>query len=221
MAINKAKVKPNKAPTVAANLRQSFVKKVHLLLAAAYEKLKLSVWKKEETDITGLLTKEMNAVIESPNRPRGTTCYVALEEVYINTNPALFGKRRKRVDIEVQSLEHIPRPHFQFEAKRLYDSHGLTDYVGKDGLACFLSGDYGVGHLDGGMLGYVQSDDEDFWRDKIEKELISDRAKHQLAARGKVWKPRPPTPGLDYSYLSTHKRSKGSIVIHHTFLRCY
>src|SRR3979411_632392 len=46
-------------------------------------------------------------------------------------------------------------------------------YLGAKGLGCFLSGSYAGTEQRGGMLGYVQSDDEQTWAAKIDKTFIS------------------------------------------------
>ena len=46
------------------------------------------------------------------------------------------------------------------EVKRLGKGNPVSRYLGAKGLGCFLSGSYAGTEQRGGMLGYVQSDDE-------------------------------------------------------------
>ena len=61
-----------------------------------------------------------------------------------------------RIDIEVIEQRRGPRPRFRFEAKRLRDSDSRREYLGYDGLGCFLDGRYAASDPDAGMIGYVQ-----------------------------------------------------------------
>jgi len=48
------------------------------------------------------------------------------------------GKRRRRVDLRLDSGEFSPRARFQFECKRLDGRHTIKIYLGFEGLGCFL-----------------------------------------------------------------------------------
>jgi hypothetical protein len=95
-------------------------------------------------------------------------------------NPPRKAKRRPRIDIEILYVKRGPRPRFQFEAKRLGLENHVGDYLGKEGLGCFETGQYARDSDDAGMLGYVQKDTCDGWAGKIERSLHKDRVKHHL-----------------------------------------
>src|SRR2546427_5962096 len=106
-------------------------------------------------------------------RPDATVCIfffndTATTEIY---TPGKLGKRRKRVDIEFERSSRGVAFHFHFEAKRLYRSDSLSEYLGDEGLGMFLSGDYASDERVGGMLGYVQRDSLDAWLGKLQIEL--------------------------------------------------
>jgi hypothetical protein len=175
---------------------------------------------KEEPAITGLLVKAIRDAIDGKERLTWAARYAVHDDLPINDGPK-EGKKRPRVDIEVESTQPVPHPRFQFEAKLLHRSDSVAEYVGPRGLGCFLSGQYASGHDDAGMLGYVQNGGVPDWVDKICGKLESDRAKYNLSPRGACWKERPAVPGLEFSYQSTHMRTGKSIDIHHTFLVCF
>ncbi|MEZ6080535.1 MAG: hypothetical protein R3C56_34150 [Pirellulaceae bacterium] len=61
----------------------------------------------DEEDITGELTAEMNSAIEDAAAPRWCNQFFVHEEVRVNQQGKL-GKRRKRVDIEIESSNVRP-----------------------------------------------------------------------------------------------------------------
>jgi hypothetical protein len=87
--------------------------------------------------------------------------------------PGKFGKRRPRIDIEFVRVIRGPRPRFHIEAKRLYRSGSVAEYLGYDGLGMFVAGNYAAKEPSAGMLGYIQSDDSQTWLDRLEKGFSS------------------------------------------------
>ncbi|MCP4216155.1 MAG: hypothetical protein GY765_16015 [bacterium] len=64
------------------------------------------------------------------------------------------------------------RPEYIFEAKRLRKSgFGAGKYLGKEGLGCFLAGNYAARYDEAGMLGYVQSDSPSDWQSKLKDKI--------------------------------------------------
>jgi hypothetical protein len=126
----------------------------------------------EEDEITGELVKEMNSALEDDRAPSWVEHYSVSEQVRSNTK-GRRGKRRPIVDVELERHKRGPRPRLRFEAKRLCASSGVSDYVGAEGLGAFLDGYYTRTHNEAGMLGYVQSQTEGHWADKLGKSLIA------------------------------------------------
>src|SRR5581483_2390114 len=52
------------------------------------------------------------------------------------------GRGRWRPDLIFKSMERRPRPTYHFEAKRLRAQGNVKEYLGADGLGCFISGKY-------------------------------------------------------------------------------
>jgi hypothetical protein len=124
-----------------------------------------------EEDITGELTKYTNEYISSLSSPNWTSHFYVQEELRENTN-GKKGKNRPRVDIVCILTGRKPQEFLRFEAKRLRKP-GFTvgKYLGKEGLGEFIAGNYAAGDDTAGMLGYVQSDDCDYWARKISDDM--------------------------------------------------
>ena len=147
----------------AAEYRRAFVWRVHQLLRMGYERLVPADYAdEEEPGITGDLEQAIQAVCDDPRSPDWVMQFASSDDPPVNV-PGRKGKRRPRIDLRIVSLERRPRSRFYFEAKRLGPAHGPSKYWGKDGLGCFLRGDYAREEEDGGMLGYIQSAEEPLW----------------------------------------------------------
>lgn len=185
--------------------RDAFLRNCHELLAMGYARMDAASFQtEEETAITGALVLAMNATLESSDAPLWVAHFVVLDDPPVNA-PGRTGKRRRRVDIEVQRSQRGRRPRFQFEAKRLYKSGSVTAYLGSDGLGLFLAGEYAAGHPDAGMLGYVQHGDSLDWAGKIEQRLRGNRRDYRVSEGGD-FKRQTLTPTLDSTYCSKHDR---------------
>lgn len=196
-------------PGETAVYRRCFVKTVHRVLAAGYRRLDVvKLAKKEETAITGLLVDKMRALVESRACPRGAQ-HFAIHDDQPHSG-ALEGRYRPRIDIVVQRTGVGRQPRFHFEAKRLYATDSVSEYVGEDGMGCFLSGRYAKEAPDAGMLGYVQKDTPEVWATKLEK---------KLGARA-GWTQHSLDVALPYSYRSSHVRQRKPFELFHVLLVC-
>jgi hypothetical protein len=84
------------------------------------------------------------------------------------------GRKRWRPDLIFESVEKRPRPKYHFEAKRLRKSQSIHEYLGEDGLLCFINGRYAHESCEAGMLGYVQSDNVETWAKKLQSAIAQD-----------------------------------------------
>jgi hypothetical protein len=91
------------------------------------------------------------------------------------------GPKAPRVDTEIV-LCRRGHPRFHFECKRLGRGNNVGKYLGRDGLGCYLREEYAQGCGEGGMLGYVQSEDYAAWACKIETSLMADHNGYRLVA---------------------------------------
>ena len=200
--------------------RDAFLRNCHELLAMGYARTDAaSLQTEEETVITGKLVLAMNAALESSDAPSWVGHFAISEDPPVNA-PGRTGKRRRRVDIEVEKTGRGRRPRFQFEAKRLYRSDSVTAYLGPDGIGLFLAGEYAADHREAGMLGYVQTGEPHDWGEKIEKTLRVNRGKYSIRDDGD-FRRQNLAPALDSTYRSKHDRPAVGepITIFHTFLR--
>lgn len=203
--------------------RRSFIGHVYCLIAAGYRRLEHeSLREEEEPAITGFLVEAIRQYCDEPQAPRWAQRYFIQEELSVNRS-GVKGKSRPRVDIEIEGNHKTPRRHFQIEAKRLResDSGSRSDYLGRDGLGCFLAGRYAEGHEDAGMLGYVQSGTPSSWASKIAAELGRDPDSYLLASGCSGLQPQRPVDGLDMVYCSSHQCFLRPLEVHHIFLLCW
>jgi hypothetical protein len=173
----------------------------------------------QEPEITGELVRVMREVLERDTAPSWAEYYAIHDDPALNV-PGRRGSARPRVDIEFERISHGTRPRLRFEAKRLGRSHGVTKYLGAEGLGCFTSGKYPLTHPEAGMLGYVQSRDEAVWALRIET-VLRRRPDTYYAVGDMLWEQHRVTPRLAYTYRSKHycQAAGEDIDIFHILLR--
>jgi hypothetical protein len=200
-----------------------FIRRVHDLIKWGYDRLCASAYAtEEETDITGDLAEAIENILDYPNED-WMWHYTVYDDPPINesiTATRRKGKRRRRVDIKLTSANVSPRTHFCFEAKRLGKGNPVSRYLGTKGLGCFLSGSYAGAEQRGGMLGYVQSDDEQTWAAKIDKELVSSPKSFSLQTKSNHFRLYQISAQLRHTYVSEHRRTTDGkrFQIYHSFL---
>ena len=171
-----------------------------------------------EEDITGELTKCTNEYINSLSSPDWTRHFYVQEELRENTN-GKKGKNRPRVDIVCIFTGRKPKEFLRFEAKRLRKP-GFTvgKYLGKEGLGEFIAGNYAAGDDTAGMLGYVQSDDCDYWARKI-SDGMRKKKKEVGLMKGGQWQ-KAHLDNIDQCYQTRHNRPtiKRELLVYHLLL---
>ena len=192
--------------------------RVHELLKLGYEGLdRDSCRTAEETDISGDLADSIEDVLDD-----GSQDWMDLFSVH-NEAPVHAakrkGKRRRRVDIRIDSALRRPRTRFAFEAKRLGPRHDVGEYLGKDGLGRFLRGEYARTEDTAGMLGYVQSEKPKDWAERIRRTLAESPADYAIVPE-RNWRRANLVEGLEHTYCSSHSRQtvNSPIDIYHTLL---
>lgn len=169
----------------------------------------------EEDAITGELVKEMKSAIEDPKAPEWTEHYSVSEQVRSEARGKL-GKHRPIVDVELERHTRGPRPRLRFEAKRLGKSAGVSDYVSSEGLGAFLDGYYSRTHNEAGMLGYVQTETENHWAEKLGAVLIAPA--YRITAGGD-WKHLRIVAASPHTYQTVHSDHEGMpLYIFHSLL---
>jgi len=198
--------------------RTSFVRRSHEVLKMGYDRLDPRKYAgHDEEDITGELVRSMQDALQERSAPKWTKNFWAMEETRVH-DPTRLGKRRRRIDIEILKSQQGPRPRFRFEAKRLHDTASRRDYLGDDGLGCFLDGRYARGDDIAGMLGYVQADSIKFHAKELEKAMARHLEAYAVEADGQ-WKVCKIVSSLT-SFETKHHRTGAlpTITLLHTLL---
>jgi hypothetical protein len=209
-----------------SDYEQLFIRRVHDLIKWGYDRLCASAYAtQEETVITGDLAEAIEDILEYPNED-WMRFYRVYDDPPINESivaPRRRGKRRRRVDIKLDSSEVSPYTRFCFEAKRLGKGNPVSRYLGAKGLGCFLSGSYAGAEQQGGMLGYVQSDDEQTWAAKIDKAFTSSPKSFCLQTKQSHFRLHQISVQLHHTYVSEHRRTTDGqqLQIYHSFLVFY
>ncbi len=208
------------SPELSEHYKTSFRVHVFSLLKMGYDCINHKVHNSsEETVITEELVKAIRKILEDPSPPDWKTHYTLHEDPPLNI-PGQHGKQRPRVDIQFELVRRGPRPRYEFEAKRLSaNRRGVTQYLGNDGLGCFLDGRYARNASEAGMLGYVQSHTQEYWQDKI-KQRFDDNDENLNVCYGGGWISVRIVPNCDHCYCSRHNRPQlgRPITIYHSLL---
>lgn len=191
------------------------------MIVAGYERLVASdtdYSDTEEEHITGELTQQTDEYINTQESPDWTKYYVVQEERRENVS-GRKGKHRPRVDIAFVLTGRKPQRRIRFEAKRLRKPRFTVGYyIGNDGLGQFIRGNYATGDDTAGMLGYVQSDDCDFWAEEISKTLDKKNREVGLIEGGQ-WQ-KACFDDVDHCYKTRHKRPtiERQLLVYHLLL---
>ena len=202
----------------ADDYQQVVLVRVHRLLKLGYERLDRCVYRAaDEEEISGDLAHAIDFVLEG--RAHDWMDFFSVHNEAPVRDPKRKGKRRRRVDVRIDSAQRRPRTRFAFEAKRLGNAHGVSNYLGKGGLGCFLRGDYARTEHMAGMLGYVQTGEPDGWAERIRQRLDESPRKYRVLAGGN-WQHTPLVDGLEHTYCSSHRREQldTPVDIYHTLL---
>lgn len=152
----------------------------HQLLAWGYADSRLALNQaQDEYEMTGILADRMDARINSPRTPDRFMLYAVHNER--PTSPAgELGKKRPKLDIQIERCGKRPKPLFTFEAKRLRDDAncGVSDtmrhYLGSEGVGRFVKGRYAPESPEAAMLGCIQAHNADFWFAKVDAAFRDD-----------------------------------------------
>jgi hypothetical protein len=202
---------------------QSFREDVHQLLAWGYQdSLTLIDSEREETEITGFIAEAIQTRLDSFEIDERFDRYSIKDDNPI-PGEGRTGKRKMRIDIIIEcSLRPRAkiRPRYVFEAKRLRrPSHGLSTYVGDEGLLRFVQSRYAADCPEVAMVGYVQTDDVTYWVTALKKKFDVDSAGQLriVEALSKI----SVIPDIVDEWASIHARQSGRhITICHLLLNC-
>ena len=198
---------------------ETFVRRAHKLVGRGYASLKPADFAQaEEEEITGELVQAVETVLDDVRAPPWMRWFSIHEDPRIH-NPVRKGKRRRRLDIRIDSSQSRPRARLQFEAKRLGSNHGISIYLGSEGIQRFLDGRYAREDPFAGMIGYVQQGRPEQWAKRIEQRMKNQAAKLYLSPSG-CWRKVKLLAAPSATYRSAHDRPTVGkpIEIFHTLL---
>ncbi|MEZ5384686.1 MAG: hypothetical protein R3F13_04145 [Prosthecobacter sp.] len=209
-----------------ADYQAAFLQRVHRLLQLAYESLTPSDYESaEEDDITGDLCKHMKHLTEIEPSERWMVRFSVHDQDPSNdvlsakTGLPRKGKRRPKIDVRIVCKHQTPNRGYCIEAKRLYRSDSVSEYVDDEGVGAFICGDYAKDDEFGGMMGYIQAGKVTDWTPKIEAKLGT-QASTQKCKEAKSWTNASFARGPKHCFSSKHMRDSGREItlIHVLFL---
>ena len=196
----------------------SFQKDAHQLVAWGYEDTRDKVRSGHlEEEITGFLVDAIKARLNNALTLPRFRRYAVHEDEYARLTPRA-GRKRRRIDIVVESSLRLPRPEFMFEAKILRrPGFTIGRYTGTDGMQCYIKSEYAAAYHVAAMVGYVQTDGPDYWYGQLHHKLAADKKKDLRVTlplqRAKV------IDSLPHEWVSRHGREgNDDIDIFHVFL---
>lgn len=172
----------------------------------------------DEPAITGEIVRCAREFVEGPEAPGWAYRYAVHDDPPEN-DATRRGKHRRRVDVIVKCLRQGRHPRMRFEAKRLKRPDFLVAaYVGGTGLGEFIAGSYAVVDDAAGILGYIQSDDCDYWVKEI-SETIEKKKREVELIEGDQWQ-EACVDGVNQCYRTRHNRSafKRELLVYHLLL---
>ena len=200
----------------------------HQLLAWSYADTRLKLAQaKDEYEMTGLLAVGMEARINSPQTPERFILYAVHNEK--PTSPSgEVGKKRPKLDIQIERCGVRPKRYFTFEAKRLRDDAGsnvsdtMRQYLGVDGILRFIQDYYVPESKEAAMLGCIQAHDAEFWFGQVSSAFDSDAlGRSHRYALIKHLQPANVIADFPDEHVSVHTRKSGiSLRLFHLFIDC-
>ena len=198
-----------------ADYQSAFLQRVHRLLQLAYESLKPADYEHaEEDDITGDLCKHMTYLTEIAPSEKWMGRFSVKDQDPSNDVPSSKpglprkGKRRPKIDIRLVCKHQTPNRGYCIEAKRLYRSDSVSEYVDGEVVGAFICGDYAKDDEFGGMIGYVQAGEISDWLPKIETKLGTHAGTQKLTG-AKAWASTSFVRGPKHCFISAHQRDNG------------
>lgn len=128
----------------------------------------------DEIAITGELVHQLRGVVgKLPFTQYGFLLAVHDDAPVHGNSPV--GKKRLRIDLQIEQVSTAVRPRFSFEAKRLCrpEHKSASSYVGPEGVGSFVSGEYAPEAPWGGMLAYVETGSVKDWLKLIRTRISS------------------------------------------------
>ncbi|MHB9036375.1 MAG: hypothetical protein ACYC64_06885 [Armatimonadota bacterium] len=198
----------------------AFIRDAHQMLVWGYDGAKNRISADdEEPAITGLIVAAIEDKLNDVDTPDYYDKYQPHENKPDNKT-GRKGKHRPMPDIMICFSGCRPRMEFYVEAKRLRaNGFPIGEYIGEDGLQCFLRGDYACDCLSAAMIAYIQSDTPERWFTQLDNRFSSDTSK-SLGIKTELGQTSV-LSDLPHEWVSEHSRNDSTnIRIYHIFLDC-
>jgi hypothetical protein len=182
-----------------------------------------AAWSKtpKRLEIENRVTRRLDVFLRQEKDERDLPLRVSIQHSL--TDPVTF-QESARIDLVLTPVgSNKDRVYFAFECKRLripYKkgklSSGTSDYIGKAGMGCFLTGQYSSGLPHAGMLGYVMDGN---WA-SAEKSIETNIAKHaaKLGLKGSSSWIASTWLAHKQAKQTSHLVVKNLVTIHHLLL---
>jgi hypothetical protein len=169
----------------------------------------------QEPAITGFIAEAINKRFRK-KPPKWTKVFFVHENKPEPSTSKRSGNSRLKPDIVIQ-MNVTGRPEFTFEAKRLKaKKFPAKQYTGTDGMGCFIFENYARGYSEAAMLGYVQSDSVEYWKETLLQEINGNSAALGLIPPQDE---DPVIPHFPAKWVSRHNRpTMPPITLHHILL---
>lgn len=176
-----------------------------------------------EEEITGLIVEAMREKLKDSTIPERFFDRYSVGEEKPLAVEGRTGKHRRKLDIVVESnLPREVRPEYIFEAKRLRkNGYPVGNYIGVDGLLCFVEGVYASQYPEAAMVGYIQNSVASYWISELKRRFDRDKDKKNDLRIVRFLKKAQVLSSMPNVWFSEHERKDGdSITIYHIFLNC-
>lgn len=170
--------------TLRSSYQRLFRIHVHLLIAWGFGdgRKRIRSDHEEEPDITSFICDAIQDRLRAADPPSWCRFYSVKENPPVRDG-SRTGKSKPKPDVIIEWTRFVGRPEYVFEAKRLGGSrHGASEYMGADGMGCFIGGTYAARYDEAGMLGYVQVGTVSQWRDGLKSAIDRKRVTLRLRA---------------------------------------
>lgn len=202
----------------------AFLRDVHQLLAWGYEGAQEMIatctrpQDAQEEAITGLIVDSMRKRLPDMSTKAGFDRYQVHEDRPVQDGRRT-GRRRRKIDILVQTNLTDNHVDFIIEAKRLCArGFPIGEYTGRNGMQRFVRGEYGADCPMACMVGYLQSHDAARWREHLERSLDS-RQPELRTSSGPA--PIKIVDEIPNEWITEHDRDGGRCIrLYHIFLDC-
>lgn len=207
--------------SIVTDYEQAFVRRAHQLLSWGYAKARCQFdHDTEEEVISQYISEQILAIIQYDLQLPDEYLHFEVDNERPVSDAGRTGRRRKEMDLVIKTTDLRIRPRLVLEAKRLKTgAFYVRDYVGADGMLCFVNEEYAAQCSYAAMVAYMQSDNADHWYDQLTRQF--DNPKNTDLRVTRPLAPCQVVSDLPNEWTSEHNRvTRSAILVYHIFLDC-